>query len=203
MRVLAIGAHPDDIEFGCGGTIMKHAKKGDEVVFIVLSCGEKCGNKDERKKEAEESAKKYGAKLHVFNFPDTRIPDDHDVIDKIEKVVEEFKPDRVYTHSVKDTHQDHRKTAFATLAAARRGVSEIFAYESPSLYLNFHPNYYIDISDFISKKIESLNLFASQNSKEYMKIDAIKGLAQFRGLLPQVKFAEAFEAIKIMRSKGV
>jgi len=201
MRVLAIGAHPDDIEFGCGGTIKKHVKKGDEVVFIVLSCGEKCGDKDERKREAESSAKSFGVKVHVFNFPDTKIPDDHDVIDKIEKVVEEFKPDRVYTHSVKDTHQDHRKVAYATLAAARR-VSEILAYESPSLYLDFRPNYYVDISDFIEEKIKSLNLFVSQNSKEYMKIEAIRGLARFRGL-PQTKFAEAFETIRILRSEGV
>ncbi len=202
MKVLAIGAHPDDIEFGCGGTIMKHIKRGDEVVFIVLSHGEKSGSREERKKEAMDSAKRFGAKLYIFGFPDTKIPDDHDVIEKIEAVVKEFRPDRVYTHSVKDTHQDHRKVAYATLAAARR-VAEILAYESPSLYLNFHPNYYIDISDFVDRKTESLKAFATQNSKEYMKIEAIKGLAQFRGLLPQARFAEAFEAIRIIRSGDV
>lgn len=202
MKVIAIGAHPDDIEFGCGGTILKHKERGDEIVFIILSKGEKCGNPEERKKEAESSAKKLGARLHVFDFPDTSIPDSHDVIEKIESVIKSVKPDRVYTHSIKDTHQDHRNAAYSTLVAARK-VPEILAYESPSLYLNFQPNYYIDISDFIEKKVEALNFFATQNNKEYMKIEAIKGLAQFRGLMPQTRFAEAFEAIKVLRSKDV
>ncbi len=201
MNVIAIGAHPDDIEYGCYGTIMKHRREGDKVVFIVISHGEKSGDKDVRKKEAIDSAKRVGSKLYLFNYPDTNIPQTHDVIEKLEKIVEEFKPQRIYTHSTKDTHQDHRTVAYATLAAARF-VPEIFCYESPSLYLNFQPNYYVDITNFIKNKTEALNTYATQNSKDYMKIDAIKGLAQFRGLVTSVKYAEAFEAIKILKISG-
>ncbi len=201
MNVIAIGAHPDDIEYGCYGTLLKHKREGDKLVFIIMSHGERAGDKDVRKKEATESAKRVGAKLYLFNYPDADIPHGHEIIEKMEKIVEEFKPQRVYTHSIKDTHQDHRTIAHATLVAAR-SVPEILCYESPSLYLNFQPNYYVDISKFIEDKRKALNGFVTQNSKDYMKINAINGLAQFRGLATAVKYAEAFEAIKILKISG-
>ena len=201
MNVIAIGAHPDDIEYGCYGTLLKHKRDGDKIAFIVMSHGEKSGDKSVRKNEAVESAKKVGAKLYLFSYPDTNIPQTHDVIEKIEEIVKEFKPQRIYTHSTKDTHQDHRVVAYATLVAARV-VPEILFYESPSLYLDFNPNYYVDISNFIEDKRKILNGFVTQNSKDYMKINAINGLAQFRGLTTSVKYAEAFEAIKILKISG-
>ncbi len=201
MNVIAIGAHPDDIEYGCYGTLLKHRMDGDKVVFIVLSQGEKSGDREARKKEAIESAKRVGAKLYLFKYPDTNIPQGHEVIEKLEKIIDDFKPQRVYTHSTKDTHQDHRTIAHATLVAART-VPEILCYESPSLYLNFQPNYYVDITKFIDEKRKALDGFVTQNSKDYMKINAINGLAQFRGLVTSVKYAEAFEAIKILKITG-
>lgn len=202
MNIVAIGAHPDDIEFGCAGTLLRHVKRGDEITFVILSKGERGGDPESRTKEAQESAKKIGAKIHIFNFPDTEIPQSHDLIDKLEKIIKEVNPRRVYMPSVKDTHQDHRNTAYATLAAARF-VPEILAYESPSLYLNFMPNYYVDISSYIDSKIDILNRFLTQNGREYMKINAIRGLSQFRGLAPSVSHAEAFEIIRILKSDSI
>ena len=198
MKIIAIGSHPDDIEYGCSGTIMRHIKRGDDVHFIVMSRGGKSGNPDSREKEAIGSAKKMGTHIHVFDYPDTNIPQDHTTIGKLEKIIREVCPQRIYTHSVKDTHQDHRNVAYATLAAARN-VPEIFFYESPSLYLDFNPNYYVDISDFIDAKISTLNIFATQNGKDYMKIEAIKGLAKYRGLATLVEYAEAFEVFRIVK----
>jgi LmbE family N-acetylglucosaminyl deacetylase len=202
MNIVAIGAHPDDIEFGCAGTIMRHIKRGDEATFVILSRGEKGGSPETRVKESKESARKIGAKLHVFDYPDTEVPQSHELIARLEKIIKETNARRVYTHSVKDTHQDHRNAAYATLSAARF-VPEIFAYESPSLYMNFNPNYYVDISSYIEKKIELLNRFTTQNGRDYMKINAIRGLSQFRGLGPSVSHAEAFEVIRILKSDGL
>jgi LmbE family N-acetylglucosaminyl deacetylase len=143
-----------------------------------------------------------GAKIHMFDYPDTEIPHSHDVIGKMEDIIREVAPQRIYTHSVKDTHQDHRNVAYASLVAARN-VPEIFFYESPSLYLDFNPNYYVDISGFMDRKLELLNLFVTQNGKGYMKIDAIKGLAQFRGLAIKIRHAEAFEIFRILKKDGV
>ena len=202
MNIVAIGAHPDDIEYGCGGTLMRHAKRGDNVTFIVMSRGERGGDPEARVQEARETARKMGADIRMFEYPDADIPQGHEVIDKLEKVIRELNPTRVYTHSVKDTHQDHRSVAYASIAAARF-VPEILAYESPSLYLKFTPNYYVDITNYIDKKVDILNRFASQNGKDYMKINAIRGLSQFRGLAPSVSHAEAFEVIRILKPDSV
>jgi LmbE family N-acetylglucosaminyl deacetylase len=202
MHIVAIGAHPDDVEFGCGGTLMRHIKRKDQVTFIILSRGEKGGDPDTRTREARESARKIGAGIHIFDYPDTDIPLNHDVIERIESVISRISPQRVYTHSIKDTHQDHRNTAYATFSAARF-VPEILAYESPSLYLNFMPNYYVDISSYIDRKIDALNMFTTQNGKDYMKINAIRGLSQFRGLASSVTHAEAFEVVRILKSDSI
>jgi LmbE family N-acetylglucosaminyl deacetylase len=202
MRVLAIGAHPDDIEYGCYGTVRKHKDNGDEVHFIILSHGEKAGKREDRIREAERSAKALGVKLHHCDYPDTNIPHSHKVIEDIEKRIREINPHRVYTHSIHDTHQDHRVVAYHTLAAARF-VPEIFFYESPSLYLGFNPNYYIDISKYIDEKVKTLGLFNTQNHKDFMKINAIQGLAQFRGLASSVKYAESFEIVRILKSDSL
>ena len=201
-NIVAIGAHPDDVEYGCGGTLMRHVKRGDSVTFIVMSRGEKGGDPTARYDEAHMAAKKIGAKLRLLDYPDADIPQGHEIISRLEKIIMELKPVRVYTHSVKDTHQDHRNVAFASIAAARF-VPEILAYESPSLYLKFSPNYYVDISNYIDKKTNLLNAFTSQNGKDYMKINAIRGLSQFRGLAPNVSHAEAFEVIRILKPDSV
>ncbi len=197
MKVIAIGSHPDDIEYGCAGTMMKHVSNGDEVHFVVMSRGEKSGDPESREKEAAASAEVIGAMFHIFDYPDTTIPQDHTIIERLEKLFREVGADRVYTHSVKDTHQDHRNVAYATLAAARN-VPEIMFYESPSLYLDFNPNYYVDISGQIDQKLEVLNTFATQNGKDYMKIEALRGLAQYRGLATRIKHAEAFEIFRMV-----
>lgn len=202
MNIVAIGAHPDDIEFGCTGTIMRHIRRGDEVTFVILSRGEKGGDPETRTKEARDSARKIGAKIQIFDFPDTAVPQSHKLIERLEAVIKDLNPRRVYTHSVKDTHQDHRNAAYATLSAARF-IPEIFAYESPSLYLNFNPNYYVDISSYIDKKTELLSSFTTQNGRDYMKINAIRGLSQFRGLGPAVSHAEAFEVVRILKSDSI
>jgi two-component system response regulator HydG len=202
MNIVAIGAHPDDIEFGCAGTILRHVKRGDQVTFVILSRGERGGDPEVRAREAKESADRIGASLHMFDYPDTSIPMSHDLIDRIEKVIKDVKPKRVYTHSVKDTHQDHRNAAYATLSAARF-VPEVLAYESPSLYLNFAPNYYVDITSYMDRKMNILGQFTTQNGREYMKINAIRGLSQFRGLAPAVGHAEAFEIVRILKSDSL
>jgi len=199
MRVLAVGAHPDDIELGAGGTIAKHVKEGDEVHFLILTYGEQSGSKSEREREAKESAKILGVKsLRFGGIPDTRVTDGIETILIIEKVINEVKPDRIYTQSSKDRHQDHRNTALATFSAGRY-VQEILAYESPDSYPNFVPQYYVQITDTISTKIEALRQYHSQRNKRFFEVDAIKGLAQFRGYQIGVPYAEAFEVIRLIK----
>lgn len=199
MKVLAVGAHPDDIELGAGGTIVKHAKAGDEVHFLVLTYGEKSGDRIERKREAETSAQILKAKsLNFGEIEDTKISDGIETILKIEELINKIRPDRVYTQCVQDRHQDHRNTAYATFSAARK-VSEVFSYESPDSYPNFVPQYYIQISDTIRTKIRALKQFGSQQNKRFFEAEAIKGLAMFRGYQVGIQYAEAFEVVRIIK----
>lgn len=199
MIVLAVGAHPDDIELGCGGTVARHTKEGDKVHFLFLTCGEKSGKKKARQKEALESAKILSVESVIFSgIPDTKVTDSIETILKIEEVIKRLKPDMVYTQCIKDRHQDHRNTALASFSAARR-VRDVFSYESPDTYPNFNPQYYVQISKTISQKIEALKKYHSQQNKRYFEVEAIKGLARFRGYQIGIQYAEAFEVIRSIK----
>jgi LmbE family N-acetylglucosaminyl deacetylase len=199
VKVLAIGAHPDDIELGAGGTIVNHVKAGDEVHFLILTYGEKGGEMSQRKIEAEESAKILNAKSVTFGgIPDTKISDGVETIQKIEDIVENILPDRVYTQCVQDRHQDHRNTAYASFSACRR-AAEVFSYESPDSYPKFVPQYYVQITDSIEQKIEALKKFDSQQNKKFFEVEAIRGLALFRGYQVGIPYAEAFEVVRLIK----
>jgi len=201
IKVLAVGAHPDDIELGAGGTIARHVEEGDIVQFIILTYGEQSARKEIRKREALESAKTLNVpSVNFAGIPDTMVTEGIETILKIERLVKSFQPDRVYTHGTKDTHQDHRNTALATFSATR-AVPEVFSFESPDTFPSFNPQYYVRITDTLSRKIKALQKFHSQRNKKYLEAEAIKGLAQFRGYQVgryhlKVEYAEAFEVIR-------
>lgn len=193
MKVLCIGAHCDDVEVGCGGTIFQHVKREDTVYILVMSATE------ERAREAEE----VGTKLHVksvriCDFEDTRIPSGFEAIKKIEAVIKRVTPDRVYTHTPRDTHQDHRNTGLASLSAARNVPQILFYLPTPPKSWAFSPNYYVDISEYMERKIETIKLFESQRDKWYMKPEVLRSMARFRGLEIGVEYAEAFGVYKML-----
>lgn len=201
MRIIVIGAHPDDFELGMAGTIMKHVEAGDEVHAIIASAGEVIGLGEQRKKEAVNSSRFLGIKSTTFlNIPDTMITDGKPTIDKIERQIKRIMPDRIYTHSINDTHQDHRNLSRATLSAARR-VKQVIFYESPSTDVHFEANFFVDIEKYIDKKIKCLLMFESlhkMGDRRYLEIDAIKGGAYFRGYQCNRKYAEAFKVFRYL-----
>jgi len=160
-RVLAIGAHPDDVEIGCGGAMVKHKAQGDELMILTLSRGAVGGDTVKRIQEAELAAQLLGAKLEIGDLPDTRIPDGVVTIDLIQAAIRSFAPTHIYTHSLHDAHQDHRSVHTATLAASR-GVKNIYAYQSPSSTTDFRPNHFVDITEYVDRKIRVLAAHESQ-----------------------------------------
>lgn len=198
MKILTIGAHPDDIELGCGGIIAQYTSNNHSVYSLVLSDGERSGDPIVRKQETVDSLKILGIKKLFFGeLPDTKIGNDISTICVIENIVNKMKPDIVFTHSINDVHQDHRNTAISTFSAARQ-VPTILCYESPSLMLDFKPQCYYDIIKTLDQKIEALKVHKSQIDKRYFKINAILGLAKYRGNQMNIKYAEAFEVFKIL-----
>jgi LmbE family N-acetylglucosaminyl deacetylase len=204
MKILAIGAHPDDIELGCGGLLIKAARQGHDVCMYTLTHGEASGDPKQRIIESERSSRIIGAKaLWIDNFPDTKLTVSSEVINHIEFFVNEMEADIVFTHSLSDIHHDHKAVATSTIEAGRF-VPNILSYEMP-LTKDFKPQIYYDISDAINEKVNLINLFWSQETKLYLKSNAIKGLAQYRALQSRlntsIDFVEAFEVLKICFDK--
>jgi LmbE family N-acetylglucosaminyl deacetylase len=205
MNILAIGAHPDDIELGCGGLLLKASQQDHHNIFMYnLTRGGASGDPEERTKELIQSAKFIGAKrLWIDNFQDTKLSLSSDLINHIEFFIKKSDPDIVFTHSLGDTHHDHRAIAGATIEAGRF-VPNILAYEIP-VTRDFKPQVYYDISDVIDGKIELINIFWSQRSKSFLKSNAIRGLAQYRALQSRfnhtITCVEAFEVQKLFFGK--
>ncbi len=207
VSILAIGAHPDDIELGCSATLLKHRKFGDEIYLLVLSRGEASGDPEIREKECRNAAKLMGAEKIIFGgLEDTKILDDVKTIMVIEKVINELNPGLIYTHSYKDTHQDHRSTSYATLSAGRRS-KKILMYESPTTFGDFQPQLFVDIKDEFEKKKEIMRVYFSQSDKHWWTTGqnmreraprAVEGLAFYRGFQAGVEVAEAFEVGKLV-----
>ncbi len=160
-RVLAIGAHPDDVEIGCGGTMAKHHAAGDVLHILTLSRGAAGGDTNVRTAEARRAANLFGAELHMGNLQDTHITEGRETIEIIENVSREMHPTHVYTHCVEDTHQDHRAVHAASLVAAR-GVRNLYCYQTPSSTVEFRPQRFVDITDFIGTKLQAIDAYGSQ-----------------------------------------
>ena len=176
-RILAIGAHPDDVEIGCGGTMLKHISKNDEVLILTLTRGAVGGDTEKRFQEAKAASKFLHARLIISNLKDTSVSDGPKTIRVIEEVIHNFQPDIIYTHSINDNHQDHRNTHLATVIAARK-IDEVYAYQAPSTNIRFHPQKFESIDNFIDFKIQLIAFHETQRSKAvYLKDDIIKATA--------------------------
>jgi len=194
MRVLAIGAHPDDIELGCGGALLAHRDAGDEITLLVMTTGEQ-GPQDVRPRvsEQEEAAAMLRARLLWGGFEDGSVPAERRVIEVIERAVRLSGADIVYTHFAQDTHQDHRNTALASLSATRR-TSRVLCYESPTS-IGFAPHFYVDLDGLVEDKLDLIRCHMSQVLKNgLVDLQAVEALARYRGFAARVKQAEAFEA---------
>jgi len=199
---LAVGAHPDDVELGCAGTLVLHKMKGDRVYVLVLTRGEASGDAEVRENECRRAAEILNVdRLFFGDLKDTRVGDGRETIDEIEKVVDEVKPDIIYAPVCKDTHQDHRNTGHAAMSAGRR-CKMILLYEGASTQRDFYPQVFVDIGQSFEMKLKATRVFGSQLSGHnggYAKaVKAIEGLAKYRGYQAGVEVAEAFEIGKFI-----
>jgi len=202
MNILAIGAHPDDIEFGCGGTLLKYSRGGHQVNLLVLTAGGFGGDSIARIKEQENTAKFLGAKgLFWGGFNDTELVDSRELILKIEEVLRKVKPDLVLLNYLDDVHQDHRAAAHAGMSATRY-IKEILFFEVPTTQ-NFEPDIFVDIQDILDDKLKLLELHTSQVDRTKVEnltiLESATSCATFRGYQGRVKYAEGFKALRILR----
>lgn len=221
MNILAVGAHPDDLEIACYGTLIKYINSGNNVFVCHVSNGN-LGHveimPDElgviRTKEAEKAAGLIGAKHYSLDVDDQYVDSSNDEqVLKLSRVIREVQPDLIITHYFQDYHRDHmetyrlvfRATCCASLAHYDSDYNQKIAPICP-LYLmdtlanaGFEPTEYVDISDTIDLKLKALAAHESQVvwMKEHDKIDFIefvKNCSAVRGYQCGASFAEGFRA---------
>jgi len=203
MNILAVGAHPDDIEFGCGGTLLKYSLSGHHIFPLVLTKGNVGGDPAVRSREQEDAASFLGAK-EIFwgGFNDTELIDNREMIQRIEEVMRKVSPDVMFLNYYDDVHQDHRAAAQAGISASRY-VREVLFYEVPTTQ-HFDPDIFVDIVDVLEKKIELIKKHASQVDRTRINnltiVESVQSCANFRGYQGRVKFAEGFKALRVLRS---
>jgi LmbE family N-acetylglucosaminyl deacetylase len=198
-RVLAIGAHPDDLELACGGTLAKLADSGFEIRALVMSAGQVGGDSSRRPDEARAGGRFLGvAEVEVLDFPDTALAGtSQEMVGAIEQRLNDFAPALILTHSEHDLHQDHHAVHLSVLRAARRR-SSILCFESPSTTRDFNPSVFVDISDHLDIKVEGIRRHRDQRGKPYMGADTVRGAATFRGSQSRTAYAEGFEPVRLL-----
>jgi len=198
MNILAIGAHPDDIEIGCGGTLAKYASYGHNIYLLIATNG---GIGEIRKKEQQQSADILNAR-EVFwgGYFDTELEVNKESIMKVEATIKKIKPDSIFINFPDDTHQDHRHIAAITNSATRY-IRNVLFYETPTTQ-NFQPNVFVDIGkDFLKTKIELLKAHESQVNRTNISgvsiLEVAQSAAHFRGVRARVEYAEAFQSLRL------
>src|SRR5689334_4953897 len=198
--ILALGAHPDDLELGCGATLAKLAAAGAKLHALIFTAGSKgAASNFDRATETRTALTSLGVtEVNQYSFPDTRLHEHlNDLIETIERHVAEISPDRVYTMFHGDRHQDHR-AVYEASAVARRRVPQLLADETPSAYPNFIPTVFEPIDDFIERKVEALKLHKSQGERLYMHEEKIRSAAHFRGVQVELGQTEGFIPYKLV-----
>ncbi len=195
--VLAVGPHPDDIEFGCGGTLHKYSAMGHSVSMMVMTRGEVGGIPEIREKELLKSAEILGVtNVFICPFIDTKVPLTKEVITAIEEVIKDINANYVFVNYFDDTHQDHRVTAECVISASRY-IQNLLFFEVPSTQ-NFNPHIFSNIVDEMEIKRNSLSAHHSQVNKvniaDLSILECAEANAVFRGVQGKVKYAEAFRA---------
>jgi N-acetylglucosamine malate deacetylase 1 len=215
-KILIVVAHPDDEVLGMGGTILKLSEE-NEINILFLSSGEGSRDSEPREKERLEQTREVAKKLGINKVFFENLPDNQfdsvsllSIVKKVEDVINDLKPNIVYTHHSKDLNIDHRITFQAVLTACRPQpnffVKKILAFETLSStewqQKNseniFCPNEYVDISETIDEKIEIMNIYKNEihDFPHPRSEKGIRVLSEYRGMEVGYKNAEAFQMIR-------
>jgi LmbE family N-acetylglucosaminyl deacetylase len=207
MNVLAIGAHFDDAEIGCGGALAKHRAQGDRVIIQVITHSEYTNHDGTQFRgdgvaysEGKKAAEMLDCELICNNYETKQVQFNYKLIEDINRVIDNNDIDLIYTHWDHDVHQDHQAIGKATLSAGRK-VNRILMYQS-NLYMNtkmFLANYFVDISEFIDIKQKSILAHSTEVSKFGKQwIDFWINETVNNGRKCNVKYAEAFQLVKYL-----
>jgi LmbE family N-acetylglucosaminyl deacetylase len=230
LNILVVAAHPDDEVLGCGGTVAQDSARHEVRVAIL---GEGISSRhaqrsdvspaqiDNLKSDARAAATILGATSVDFGgLPDNRFDEVPliTVAKQVEEWVDAYRPDVIYTHHPGDLNVDHGLAFRAVLTATRPGtrphtVRDIMSFEVPSstewafqhIGPPFRPNVFVDIGDSMERKLEAMRCYESEvrQSPHPRAIEKIKALAEHRGAACGMRYAEAFELIRSVRTPAL
>jgi N-acetylglucosamine malate deacetylase 1 len=216
--VLVVAPHPDDETLGCGGTLLRHVAEGDSVHWLIMSTIEGCPSFnsqriESRSREIAQVSEIYGFQsYHQTDLITTQLDvyPKADLVDAVSKVMSEIQPDTVYMPFRNDVHSDHGAVVDAVVACTKSfrypHVRRVRVYETLSetefsLRPNdncFNPNLWVDIGDYLEKKIEIMKMYDGEIGEHPFPRSArnIRALATYRGAVAGVSAAEAFVSLK-------
>jgi LmbE family N-acetylglucosaminyl deacetylase len=200
MNVLAFGAHPDDVEVGMGGTVARHADRGDTVTMVVATSFPD-NEQHERWREARDAVEILGCELDILDVPLDDIKYNRQLVGEIDRLLDHYDPEVVYVPWHYDSHQDHRHLSRAVVAATRKNRESVYMY-GPTIPGGITPHefrtqHYVDVTTTIDRKIDSLRAHGSQVEKHGEHwLEAVRGRAAYRGYEANYDYAEAFEVVK-------
>lgn len=198
--VLAIGAHPDDLEIAVGGTLARLSRSGARVVMAVVSVPNAC---EVRREEARRAAEILGCELRVLLEGDQRIEDvkHYRLVSMFDRLVLELAPAAVLTHSATEFHRDHVAVHNACLSSQRLHYFDFFNFH-PTMCrpvpVPFHPRAYVDISDTIDAKMAAINVHRSQFAERGICTEMYREVAQLQGRMMGVPYAEGLDVGRML-----
>jgi LmbE family N-acetylglucosaminyl deacetylase len=197
-RVLAFGAHPDDLEVGAGGLLARLSAEGAEVMMAVVAIP----NQTElRRAEAHAGARVIDADLRiVFDERPCRVEDlpMHELVHRFDQIIADMRPDLVITHSAHDLHWDHGLVHRATVSALRRTPCDLLAYlSSPQMNAQARGigECFADVTSSIDVKLDAIRCHVSQNAK--LDVESSRDLARAMGRISGYGYAETYEVLRV------
>jgi len=201
QTVVAIGAHPDDLEIGIGGTLAKMRESGAHVVMCVASIPK---DYEVRLEEAKRGAEILGCELRILmDDGPMRLEDIKtcDLVGMLDAVVKEYKPAAMLTHSRADFHNDHLLIYNACLPTQRLAYFDFFSYHPTNcrpVPISFHPNVYVDISDTIDAKMHAITAHASQFGGRGLDTEMYREFAHVQGRMIGCTYAEGLDVQRML-----
>jgi len=199
--VLAIGAHPDDLELAIGGTLARLARESARVVMAVVSIPADFAT---RRAEAQRAAEILGCELRILVDDDCCRVDDirnHQLVGMLDALVRSVKPAAVFTHSASEFHRDHVVVHNACLSTQRIERFDFFQF-SPTMTravpVAFHPRAYVDVTGTIDAKMEAIAAHASQFATRGLDAEMFRDIARLNGRMVGVKYAEGLDVGRML-----
>jgi LmbE family N-acetylglucosaminyl deacetylase len=194
QRVLAVGAHPDDVEIGSAGLL----QRAQASHVLVATSGERGGDSATRAQEARDAAFLARASCTILTHPDTAV-NAAELAPDIEAAIRRFKPDLILTTSPRDAHQDHAAVSQATLIAARDWCGTILGYYTPSVAERFAPNWFVSLTDAeMGLKMALAACHKSQNGRPYMAPSYLEAAGRYWAQVTRSSrpFVEPYELLR-------